>query len=583
MFVQRRLLRLAVRTAPGPLALTCLLGLLGTAAGVITGFAVAEAVRRVLAGAAVVELTGPIALAVTAVAARGLTGWARDVAAHHCAGVVKVALRQRLTAHVLALGPGYTTGHRAGDVQATLADGVENLQAYVGFYLPQAAVAVIAPVVLVTGMFVLDPVVGGAVLAATLVVPIARPLFSRVLGDRGREHWDAYRELAARMLDALQGVTTLKLLGASERHGRELEAATTRLYQATVNNLGVSLVVYSIISIAMGVGTAVATGVGALRLATGALDAGALLVVLFLAAECFRPLLELQNYWHEGFHGVAAGSGIFGLLDTVPDVRDAGRRTRPAHPGPAEVRFQDVSVVYPGAERPAIDRIDVVVTPGSTVAVVGRSGAGKSTLVAVLLRHLDPTTGRVLVDGVDLREFPLAEARRLSSVVSQDVHLFHGTIADNLRLAAPHATDGQLRQAIDDAHLGAFVDAAPAGLATVVGERGATLSGGERQRIAIARALLKDAPLLVLDEATSSIDGASEAAIQAALERVREGRTTVIVAHRLSTIRDADQVVVLDAGRVIEAGRPDELLAADDGAFRRLVDAQASGVRGGTA
>lgn len=579
MFVQRRLLRLAWSTAARPLLLTCLLGLSSILAGVATAVLVAESVRRVFAGAGIAELAVPIVAAVGTVVVRAALTWLRDVAAHRTAGVVKLAVRQRLVAQLVALGPLATHERASGDVGATLGDGVEALQAYVGLYLPQAVVAVIAPILLVAGMVVIDPVVGGVVLAAAAVVPVARPLFGRMLGRRGQEHWDAYRELSARTLDALQGMATLKLLGASRRHGDELREVTSRLYHATVNNLGISLLVYVLITAAMGIGTAAAAGVGAVRFAQGALDAGGLLIVLFLAAECFKPLLELQDYWHEGFHGVAAGTGIVELLDAEPRVRDTGRTTRPDVATP-EIRFRGVTVTYPGGEVPALRAVDLVVPSGAKVAVVGRSGAGKSTLIALLLRELDPDHGAVEVAGTDLRALRLTEARRWTTVVSQDVHLFHGTVADNLRLAAPDATDEDLWKALERAQLAEPLQALPDGLATALGERGARLSGGERQRLAIARALLRDAPVLVLDEATSAIDGAGEAAIQRALATLARGRTTLVIAHRLSTVLDADQVVVLDAGRVVEAGPPRQLLDDTDGRFHALVAAQLVGAAG---
>jgi len=299
-----------------------------------------------------------------------------------------------------------------------------------------------------------------------------------------------------------------------------------------------------------------------------------MLLILFLTAEAFRPTQELQNYWHEGFYGLAASTSIFDLIDSPSVVHDTGQRVLPVVRGEAtEVTLEGVSFTYEAKMPPALQDVSFTVPAGETVAIAGRSGAGKSTLVALLQRFFDPDHGRITVNGVDLRDLRLGEARRLTAVVSQDIYLFHGTVAENLRMARPDATVEEFEAACRAANAHDFITALPDGYATLVGERGARLSGGERQRIAIARALLKDAPVLILDEATSSVDGASEAAIQEALANLARGRTTIVVAHRLSALMHADRIVVLDGGRVVEAGRPSELLARG-GHYAELVRVQ---------
>ncbi|WP_239679464.1 ABC transporter ATP-binding protein [Natronosporangium hydrolyticum] len=568
--LQRRLLGL-VRLAPLAAGTAVLASLAAIGCAVGQAVAVADVLRRLLTDGGVEDIHAPVLWAVAAGLARAALLWLRDIAFAYTAARVKTRMRDQLYGKVVALGPGWTAQRRAGDVQTTLADGVESLQAYVGYYLPQAAVALVAPAALVGVMIWIDPVVGLTVAVAAAVVPIARPLWRRLLGDRGTAFWRAYAAFGARVLEALQGMSTLKLHNAADRYEQTVRAEAEQVRHAAVGNLKASMGVYTLVTVAFGVGTALAVAVAALRFSYGALELAALLIVLVLAAECFRPLLELQNYWHQGFHGIAAASGMFAILDAEPRVRD-GHRTLPVTQAP-EVVFDQVSYAYPGAAEPAVREVSVTVAAGSTVGLVGRSGSGKTTLTSLLQRFDDPTSGAIRVDGVDLRELTLASARGLVSVVSQDVYLFHGSIADNLRLARPAASDDELVSAARDAHAHEFITELPAGYQTTVGERGARLSGGQRQRVAIARALLADAPILILDEATASVDAAAEALIQQALDRLRVGRTTIVIAHRLSTVAGADQLVVLQRGRVVEQGPPAELLARP-GAFAELAAAQ---------
>jgi ATP-binding cassette, subfamily C, bacterial CydD len=242
-------------------------------------------------------------------------------------------------------------------------------------------------------------------------------------------------------------------------------------------------------------------------------------------------------------------------------------------PRPPRLAFEDVTFRYTGRKASALDSFSLTFEAGERVAIVGRSGAGKTTLVSLLLRFFEPAQGRILFGGRDVRELGSAELRALIGVVAQDTYLFHGSVRENLLLACPGAGTEALEAAAQAAQAHGFITALPDGYDTIIGERGLKLSGGERQRIAIARALLKDAPILVLDEATSHLDAVAEAEVRRALDRLRVGRTTLVIAHRLSTIRDADKIVVLDDGSVAEQGRHAELLALD-GVYSHLIAAQ---------
>jgi ABC-type multidrug transport system fused ATPase/permease subunit len=338
-----------------------------------------------------------------------------------------------------------------------------------------------------------------------------------------------------------------------------------------VAKLRLSLVDTGITDLAVQGGTAAAAAVAAWSAVSGSTTATGTYLVLLLTSECFRPVRDLAREWHAGYLGVSAADGIARLRTTGPAVQDTGTE-RARWTAPPELRFEEVEFTYDGASSPALAGVSFAAPAGRTTAIVGPSGAGKSTLLALLLRHHDPQRGRVVVDGLATARYTLDSLRQGIAVVSQETYLFHATIADNLRLARPDASDAELADAARAAGVHDEIITWPDGYDTVLGERGATLSGGQRQRLALARALLADARVLVLDEATSSVDERREADIVRELLGAAGGRTVLVVAHRLSAVRHADHIVVLDAGRVEAVGEHHGLVEAG-GVYARLVEA----------
>jgi ATP-binding cassette, subfamily C, bacterial CydD len=570
--IQRRLFGLAAG-ARRRVLLTALLGVLLTAGFVAQAFLIAATVGGILSGEPWSENLPRLVAIVVVVALTATVTWLREMSGVATAAAVKRVIRQRAYDHLLALGPGYTQTTRTGALQSTLVDGVEALDAYMGSYVPQLFVALLAPIAIVAYLFTLDPVVGLIVAACIVLAPSAPRLWDRVLRDKGHSHWVQYAGLTAQFLDSMQGMTTLKAFNASKQRGDELAAESNRLYRLTMAVLGIALIDSGIVGFAVTAGTALAVGVGALHVVDGSLALSSLLVILFLTRECLRPLTDLERYWHAGYQGISASGSVQELLDVVPSVADPVTSLAPPPTHAVELDFRGVTFSYRAGARPAVAELTLHVAPGETVALVGRSGAGKSTIAALIYRFFDPQAGSIALNGLDLRHWSLDKLRAMTAVVAQDTYLFHGTVADNLLLAKPDATHGELEEAARAANAHAFISRLPNGYDTIVGERGVKLSGGERQRIAIARALLKDAPLLVLDEATSNIDAANEAVIQDALGRLALGRTTLVIAHRLSTIVNADRIVVLDQGHVVESG-PHRDLVSRNGAYAQLVAAQ---------
>ncbi|MFE5834770.1 ABC transporter ATP-binding protein/permease [Streptomyces sp. NPDC056508] len=563
-------LRRAARRARRPLlAATLLLG-----AVALTHLAQAALLALALADLArgrAEQLPWLLAAVLAAVAARaGLGTWQRSTATRAGARV-RVALRDELLDRLGRLGPAHLTTARAGAVRTTLVDGVEGVDAYVSRYLPQLLVTLTVPPLVLAALAVVEPPALLGLVPALLLALCGPRAWDRLLAARGKEHWDTYEGLGADYLEALQGMPALRAAGAVGRTRARLEERSAALHRATVAKLRVSLADTGITDLAIQGGTAAAALLACHAALGGSTAATGTYLVLLLASECFRPVRDLAREWHAGYLGVSAADGIAALRTAEPGVRDTG--TAPADwPAPPELRFEDVRFTYGGATAPALHGVSFTAPAGRTTAVVGPSGAGKSTLLALLLRHHDPDGGRVTLGGRPAAAYSLDALRRGVAVVSQETYLFHATIADNLRTARPGATDDELAAAARTAGVHDEIAALPDGYATVLGERGATLSGGQRQRLALARALLAEAPVLVLDEATSSVDERREAGIVRELLDAAGDRTVLVVAHRLAAVRHADRIVVLDAGRVDAVGDHAGLVEAG-GVYTRLVEA----------
>jgi ABC-type transport system involved in cytochrome bd biosynthesis fused ATPase/permease subunit len=563
-------LRRAARRARRPLLAATLL----QGAVTLTHLAQAALLALALAGLARADtgrLPWLLAAVLAVVAARaGLTVWQRRTATRAGARV-RVALRDELLAHLGRLGTAHLTTSRAGAVRTTLVDGVEGVDAYVSRYLPQLLVTLTVPPLVLAALAAVEPRALLGLVPALLLALAGPRAWDRLLAARGKEHWDTYEGLGADYLEALQGMPALRAAGAVGRTRERLEQRSAALHRSTVAKLRVSLVDTGITDLAVQGGTAAAALLACWSAVTGATTATGTYLVLLLASECFRPVRDLAREWHAGYLGASAADGLAALRTAEPAVPDTG--TAPAHwQAPPQLRFHNVRFTYDGAPAPALDGVSFTAQAGRTTAIVGPSGAGKSTLLALLLRHHDPQEGRITLDGRPTAEYALDSLRQGIAVVSQETYLFHATIADNLRLARPGASDDDLTRAARVAGIHDEIAALPEGYATVLGERGATLSGGQRQRLALARALLADAPVLVLDEATSSVDERREADIVRELLNAASGRTVLVVAHRLAAVRHADRIVVLDAGRVDAVGEHTGLVEAG-GVYTRLVEA----------
>ncbi|MFC5043546.1 ABC transporter ATP-binding protein [Ornithinimicrobium kibberense] len=471
----------------------------------------------------------------------------------------------------------FFTRTRSGEVQSRLTHDVSGLQGVVTSTATSLAGNVATVVGTLVAMVFLSPVL--ALLSLVVIPPavVVTRSVARLRRDATERRQRALAGLHAQVEESLSvgGARLSKTLGAGERLARrfsdhsagllELEVAAQIAGRWRTATMGI---VFAVVPAALYL-------VAGLPVTGAGISIGTLVAFTALQAGIFRPVMGLLSVGVQVTASMALFSRIFEYLDLPVEVAEpdpaAARHLDPAT-ARGELRLEGVGYRHPGADRDALTDVDLVVPAGSTVALVGSTGSGKSTLASLLTRLDDPTRGRVLLDGTDLRQLPSAERAAVVGVVSQETYLLHDTIRENLRLARPDATDEQLEQAARDAQIHDHVRSLPDGYDTVVGARGHRFSGGEQQRLALARTLLRDPQVLVLDEATSALDTRTEAAVQAALGRVGRGRTVVSIAHRLSTVRDADLVVVLDEGAVVEQGTHDDLLRCG-GRYAALVAA----------
>ncbi|PZW39282.1 ATP-binding cassette subfamily C protein CydCD [Humitalea rosea] len=562
----------------GLMGLGVLLGLLALGVGIARFAFLGLALAEVFRGAPFPQVAWPLAAAAGAVLLRAGLDLAREAIAHRTAAEVQGHLRGALFDRVAALGPAWFAGERTGGVMLSMVDGVEQLQTFFGQYLPQLAIAACAPIAIFAFIAWWDVPVASVLLAASLLTLVLPVLVHRWDRRASIARQRAFKAFGAEFLDAVQGLPTLQAFGQSRPWRDRLAERARALYRSTFWVLALSVITRGITDCGMALGAALALLLGAQRVMAGEMSLDALLVVLMAGTEIFRPLRDLRSVLHQGMIGQSAASGITDLLAARPDV-PAGGAALPEGGAPG-IAFEQVRFAYPGGRAAAHAGLEFRIAPGERVGIVGPSGAGKSSILRLLLRQYDPQGGRVSIGGHDLRGLDPDSIRAQIAIVAQDSVLFHGTVAENLRLGRPEASDAEVEAAARAAHAHDFIQALPGGYGAMIGERGVMLSGGQRQRLAIARALLRDAPILVLDEALSAVDAENEALIQQALDRLMQGRTTLILAHRLSSVIGADRILVLDQGRVVETGTHGALMRLG-GIYRQLMGDQAGGADAG--
>ena len=527
-----------------------------------------------LKGATLEGVGRALLLLLLLIVVRAILSWGSEVSAFQVAARVKTDLRERVFDHLMALGPAYLRGERTGELTNTVVEGIEQLEAYFSQYLPQLVLAALVPLTILVFVFPLDLLSGIVLLVTAPLIPFFMILIGKAAEALTRKQYKSLSVMSAHFLDVLQGLTTLKLFGRSHKQVETIAQVSDRFRDTTLSVLRVAFLSAFALEMIATISTAIVAVEVGLRLLYGTLQFEQAFFVLVLAPDFYLPLRLLGTRFHAGMAGVVAAGRIFEILETTdnrPSTTDDGRQMTVCGPWSA-VRFCDVHFAYDDGQRSALNGVSFEIKVGQRVALIGATGAGKSTVASLLLRFIEPQRGEIVIDDAPLRDISPQVWREQIAWVPQNPYLFNDTVAANILKAKPTASMEDVIKAAQLAHADEFIRSLPQGYDTLIGERGARLSGGQAQRLALARAFLKDAPLLIMDEATSNLDVEHEALIQDSIERLLYAprRTALIVTHRLNTVMRADCIVVLDAGRVAQVGTHPALMQKQ-GAYYRLV------------
>jgi len=526
------------------LGLDACVGLASAALVLVQATLIARVVARAFGGASLADVSRDLVLLVLAFAARGLLAWAFEVAGRRAAVSVLSDFRLALVERRLDTQPGSLDGGEAAELTATAVQGVDGLEAYFARYLPQLVLAALVPLAVIGWTAAVDPLSAGLLLLTLPLVPLFMWLIGRYTESRARERWEALGLLSGHFLDVVRGLPTLRAFNRGRAQVAVLARVGDRYRTTTMATLRVAFLSGSVLELAATLGVALVAVTVGVRLVDGNIGLQAGLTVLVLAPELYLPVRRLAAEFHASADGLAVADRLLEVLD-APAAVASGTVSAPPSPSEAVVRLEHVSFAYPSRPGLVLDAFDLELWPGETVALVGPSGAGKTTVATLLLRFAEPVSGRITVGGIDLAECRVDLWRREIAWVPQRPTIFRGTVADNIRLGDASATERAVRDAAVLAGADRFVRSLPRGYDTVVGDGGRPLSLGERRRLALARAFIRPAPLVILDEPTADLDKATAAVVAESVERLRVGRTVLLIAHRPELVERADRVVTL--------------------------------------
>jgi thiol reductant ABC exporter CydD subunit len=543
-----RLFRRA-RAARGLLVADALLGLAMALLVLAQAVLLARVAARAFAGASLADVATPLALLAAVVVLRALAAWGFEVTGRRAAADVISELRLDLVETRLRRTPAALDGVQSAEVATAAVSGVDALETTFARYLPQVVLAVAVPVAVLLLVASIDLLAAGVMLLTLPLVPVFMWLVGRQAERRARERWRALARLSGHFLDVVRGLPTLRAFNRGRAQTERIVEVGEEYRHATMGTLRIAFLSGAVLELAATLGIALVAVVVGVRLAEGGIGFEPALTVLVLTPELYLPLRNLAAQFHASADGAAVAERMLDLAEAP--ITSPGGAAAP-DPAVASIVFEHVSFGYPNRDAAVLRGLDLSVDPGETVAIVGPSGVGKSTLLALLLRFAEPSSGRILAGSHDLAAVDPAAWRRRLAFVSQRPTLFRGTVADNIRLGDPGADDGRVRLAAELAGAHDFVSVLPHAYDTLIGDGGRQVSAGQRRRLALARAFLRDAPLVLLDEPTADLDPASARLVTDAIERLSAERTVLLVAHDAEITAIADRVVRLDGGHILE-------------------------------